>query len=128
MWPAACFATPTFVSAASRPRRTAAVNKVMNPVLLTLTPDWRLATNLPCPIKHTPTNCRATASRCWHSGCSNAAPEGCAMLPIGDERVEGGPPAAVTYGLILLNVLMFVFELNQPSRGALQSFIQAYGV
>src|SRR5438034_7215969 len=50
------------------------------------------------------------------------------MLPIGDERVEGGPPAAVTYGLILLNVLVFVFELNQPSRGALQSFIQAYGV
>src|SRR5436190_2186232 len=33
MWPAACFATPTFVSAASRPRRTAATNKVLKPVL-----------------------------------------------------------------------------------------------
>src|SRR5207237_2375182 len=50
------------------------------------------------------------------------------MLPIGDERVEGAPPTVVTYGLILLNVLVFLFELNQPSRGALQSFIQAYGV
>src|SRR2546428_1064392 len=50
------------------------------------------------------------------------------MRPMGDERVEGAPPAVVTYGLILLNVLVFLFELNQPSRGALQSFIQAYGV
>src|SRR5438552_1198194 len=50
------------------------------------------------------------------------------MLPIGDERVQGAPPAVVTYGLILLNVLVFLFELSQPSRGALQSLIQAYGV
>ena len=25
------------------------------------------------------------------------------MFPIGDERVQGGPPAIVTYGLIALN-------------------------
>jgi membrane associated rhomboid family serine protease len=50
------------------------------------------------------------------------------MLPIGDERVQGGPPAVVTYGLIALNVLAFFVELSQPSEGALQSFIQAWGV
>jgi membrane associated rhomboid family serine protease len=50
------------------------------------------------------------------------------MFPIGDERVQGGPPAIVTYGLIALNVLAFFVELAQPSEGALQSFIQAWGV
>jgi membrane associated rhomboid family serine protease len=49
------------------------------------------------------------------------------MLPIGDEGVQG-PPAIVTFGLIALNVLAFVLELAQPSEGALQSFIQAWGV
>jgi membrane associated rhomboid family serine protease len=50
------------------------------------------------------------------------------MFPIGDERVQGGSPAVVTFGLIALNVLAFVVELAQPSEGALQSFIQAWGV
>ena len=50
------------------------------------------------------------------------------MLPIGDDRVQGGPPAVVTYGLIVLDVLAFLVELTQPSEGALQSFIQAWGV
>jgi len=50
------------------------------------------------------------------------------MFPIGDERVQGGPPAIVTYGLIALNVLAFLVELGQPSEAALQSFIQAWGV
>src|SRR5688500_10591221 len=50
------------------------------------------------------------------------------MLPIGDERVQGGPPAFVTYGLIALNVVAFLVELAQPSEAALQSFIQAWGV
>jgi membrane associated rhomboid family serine protease len=50
------------------------------------------------------------------------------MFPIGDERVQGGPPAMVTFGLIALNVLAFLVELAQPSEGALQSFIQAWGV
>ncbi|HEV8528849.1 MAG TPA: rhomboid family intramembrane serine protease [Actinomycetes bacterium] len=49
------------------------------------------------------------------------------MLPIGDERVQGGPPAVAIYGLIALNVLAFFVELAQPA-GALQSFIQAWGV
>ena len=50
------------------------------------------------------------------------------MFPIGDERVQGGPPAFVTFGLIALNVLAFFVELAQPSEAALQSFIQAWGV
>jgi len=50
------------------------------------------------------------------------------MLPIGDDPYEGGPPPLVTIGLIALNVLFFAVELMQPSQGALQSFIQAWGV
>jgi len=50
------------------------------------------------------------------------------MLPIGDDRVQGGPAPVVTFGLIALNVLAFFIELMQPSEGALQSFIQAWGV
>jgi len=50
------------------------------------------------------------------------------MFPIGDDRIQGGPPALVTYGLIALNVLAFVIELGQGSEGALQAFIQAWGV
>src|SRR5687768_4287321 len=50
------------------------------------------------------------------------------MFPIGDERVQGGPPAIVTFGLIAVNVLAFFIELAQPSDAALQSFIQAWGV
>ena len=50
------------------------------------------------------------------------------MFPIGDDRVEGGSPALVLVGLIALNVLIFLVELSQPTQGALQSFIQAWGV
>jgi len=50
------------------------------------------------------------------------------MFPIGDERVQGGPPPVVTFALIALNVLAFLVELSQPSEAALQSFIQAWGV
>ena len=50
------------------------------------------------------------------------------MFPIGDERVAGGPPPMVTFALIALNVVAFLVELAQPSEGALQAFIQAWGV
>ena len=49
------------------------------------------------------------------------------MFPIGDDRVPGGPAPIVTLGLVVLNVLVFLFEASQPP-GALQSFIQAWGV
>ena len=49
------------------------------------------------------------------------------MFPLGDDRVPGGPAPLVTVSLVILNVLVFLFELSQPS-GALQSFIQAWGV
>jgi len=49
------------------------------------------------------------------------------MFPFGDDRVAGGPAVLVTTTLIVLNGLAFIFELSQPP-GALQSFIQAWGV
>jgi membrane associated rhomboid family serine protease len=50
------------------------------------------------------------------------------MFPVGDDRFEGGPPAVVTWGLVLLNVLAFMIELQQPSEAAIQSFVQAWGI
>jgi membrane associated rhomboid family serine protease len=50
------------------------------------------------------------------------------MLPIGDDRTQGGPPPVVTIALIALNVLLFLFEISKPSEGALQAFIQGWGV
>src|SRR5438034_27619 len=50
------------------------------------------------------------------------------MFPIGDDREVGGSVALVVMGLVALNVVAFLFELAQPSQGALQSFIQAWGV
>jgi membrane associated rhomboid family serine protease len=48
------------------------------------------------------------------------------MIPVGDEGGRGLAP--VTLGLVVLNVAAFIFELSQPSAGALQSFVQAWGV
>jgi membrane associated rhomboid family serine protease len=51
------------------------------------------------------------------------------MLPIGDDDVPGATGGRlVTLALIVANVLAFFFELSRPSEGALQSFIQAWGV
>jgi membrane associated rhomboid family serine protease len=50
------------------------------------------------------------------------------MFPIGDDSVRGGSAPLVTVSLVVLNVLAFLLELSQPSSGALQSFIQAWGV
>jgi membrane associated rhomboid family serine protease len=50
------------------------------------------------------------------------------MFPVGDENVRGAGPAFVTMTLIVLNVLAFLMEINQPSDAALQSFIEAWGV
>src|SRR5262245_44041204 len=50
------------------------------------------------------------------------------MFPVGDDRVEGGSAPIATFALIALNVIAFLVELSQPSQGALQSFIQAWGV
>jgi len=50
------------------------------------------------------------------------------MIPIGDDNIQGGPPAIANWTLVLLNVLAFLLELSQPSEKALQSFITAWGV
>lgn len=49
------------------------------------------------------------------------------MFPIGDENDHAGV-AFVSIGLIVVNVLAFLLEINQPSPAALQSFIEAWGV
>jgi membrane associated rhomboid family serine protease len=50
------------------------------------------------------------------------------MFPIGDENESAAGVAFVTMGLIALNILAFLFEINQPSEAALQSFVEAWGV
>jgi membrane associated rhomboid family serine protease len=50
------------------------------------------------------------------------------MFPIGDDREAGGGAPLVVIALVVLNVLAFLLELSQSSEGALQSFIQAWGV
>ena len=50
------------------------------------------------------------------------------MFPVGDDNLKGMGVAFVTMALIALNVVAFLFEINQPSEAALQSFIQAWGV
>lgn len=50
------------------------------------------------------------------------------MFPIGDENERDSGVAFVSMGLIALNVLAFLVEVNQPSEAALQSFIEAWGV
>jgi membrane associated rhomboid family serine protease len=49
------------------------------------------------------------------------------MFPIGDQNDHSGI-AFVTISLIGINVLAWLLELSQPSQGALQSFIEAWGV
>jgi membrane associated rhomboid family serine protease len=50
------------------------------------------------------------------------------MLPIGDENVKGQGPAFVTISLIVVNILAFFLEINQPSEAHLQAFVEAWGV
>jgi membrane associated rhomboid family serine protease len=49
------------------------------------------------------------------------------MLPIGDDNA-GGSARVVTLALVAANILAFFIELGQSSEGALQSFVQAWGV
>jgi membrane associated rhomboid family serine protease len=48
------------------------------------------------------------------------------MLPIGDDAESGATPI-VTWALVALNVLAFLFEMAQPAN-ALEAFVQAWGV
>lgn len=49
------------------------------------------------------------------------------MFPIGDENDHSGI-AFVSIGLIVLNVLVWLLQMSQPSEAALQSFVEAWGV
>jgi membrane associated rhomboid family serine protease len=48
------------------------------------------------------------------------------MFPIGDTNIRGSSPAYVTIGLLVLNVLIFVFQLTL-SQPELEAFIRTYG-
>jgi membrane associated rhomboid family serine protease len=49
------------------------------------------------------------------------------MFPIGDQNDHSGV-AFVTIGLVVLNVLVWLLEISQPTEAALQSFVEAWGV
>jgi membrane associated rhomboid family serine protease len=49
------------------------------------------------------------------------------MFPIGDDDVRGAGPALSTWGLLIANVLVFLFEASL-STGALENFVVQYGV
>lgn len=49
------------------------------------------------------------------------------MFPIGDDEVHGSGPALSTWGLLIANVMVFLYEVSL-STGALERFITQYGV
>lgn len=48
------------------------------------------------------------------------------MFPVGDDDVRGAGPAVVTWGLIVINVLVFIYELSL-GRAQLEPFMSTYG-
>ena len=48
------------------------------------------------------------------------------IFPIGDDQVKGGSYPYFSYGLIVVNVLIFLFQASMPS-GQLQAFVFEYG-
>ena len=48
------------------------------------------------------------------------------FFPIGDDNVKGGSFPLFSYGFILLNIAVFVFQSSLPG-GQLQSFVETYG-
>jgi membrane associated rhomboid family serine protease len=49
------------------------------------------------------------------------------MFPIGDDDIRGAPPPIVTWMLIALNVLVFIYQLTL-SESALTRFVQEFAV
>jgi membrane associated rhomboid family serine protease len=49
------------------------------------------------------------------------------VFPIDDQEVSGAGPGYVTWGLVILNVLVFIFTLSL-SRAGQEAFIQQFGV
>jgi membrane associated rhomboid family serine protease len=49
------------------------------------------------------------------------------VFPIGDDEVHGAGPALSTWGLLIANVLVFLYEASL-STGALEGFITQFGV
>jgi membrane associated rhomboid family serine protease len=49
------------------------------------------------------------------------------MFPIGDNEVRGAGPGVLTIGLVVINVIVFLFEATMGQQ-ELQQFINTYGV
>ena len=48
------------------------------------------------------------------------------IFPIGDDNVNGGSRPYLSYGFIVLNILIFIFQISLES-GELQRFVYQYG-
>jgi membrane associated rhomboid family serine protease len=48
------------------------------------------------------------------------------MFPIGDDDIRGAPPALVTWGLVAINVLVFLYQLTLD-QNALAEFFRTFG-
>ncbi|MCW5921139.1 MAG: rhomboid family intramembrane serine protease [Saprospiraceae bacterium] len=49
------------------------------------------------------------------------------LFPIGDDNIKGGYAPIFSYGFILLNVLVFLFQTSMPS-GTQAAFVETWGV
>lgn len=50
------------------------------------------------------------------------------LLPIGDDNIEGGHPPIFSYGLLLLNVAVFIFQVSIPESTRQASFVEDWGI
>jgi membrane associated rhomboid family serine protease len=50
------------------------------------------------------------------------------MFPIGDDDIRGAPPPLITWALVVVNVLVFFFELSLNAQGELETFMRNFGV
>ena len=48
------------------------------------------------------------------------------MFPLGDDDIHGAPPALVTWGLVALNVVVFIYQLTL-NEAALTNFFLTFG-
>jgi len=49
------------------------------------------------------------------------------IFPIGDDQIKGGYKPIFSYTFIVINVLLFLYEMNLKSTGQLNGFINEYG-
>jgi membrane associated rhomboid family serine protease len=50
----------------------------------------------------------------------------CSVFPIADDNIRGAPPPIITWALVVLNVLVFLYQLTL-SQAALRNFFSTFG-